>query len=140
MMKGLSHLQSAVAAETSSLPPTILVIDDDADMRELVRMHLRDAGYDVVVAEDAVEAGHRLAERLPDLIVADFKMPYMSGVEFVRAVRADETIPDLPVIFITAIENVPEAAGRTFGFPLLAKPFRADELVHAVAASLKRAP
>lgn len=139
-MKGVIHLQSPVEAEKSNLRPSILVIDDDSDMRELVRMHLRDAGYDVVVAEDAVEAGHRLAERLPDLIVADFKMPYMSGVDFVRAVRADETIPDLPVIFITAIENVPDAAGRTFGFPLLAKPFRADELVHAVATALKRAP
>ena len=139
-MKGLMAEQHRVPAAKTNLRPSVLVVDDDADMRELVRLHLRDAGYDVVVAEDAVEAGHRLAERLPDLIIADFKMPYMSGLDFVRAVRADETIPDLPVIFITAMENVPEVAGQTFGFPLLAKPFRADELLQAVAAALRRAP
>jgi len=140
MMKGLSHLQSPIAAEKANLRPSILVVDDDADMRELVRMHLRDAGYDVTVAEDAVEAGHRVAERLPDLIVADFKMPYMSGVDFVRAVRADETIPDLPVIFITAIENVlatPEKIATITVDPVAGI---CPHHVRAVGASLKRAP
>lgn len=119
------------------LPPRILVVDDDEDMRELIRIHLHGAGYDVVLAEDAVEAGHKVTERLPDLIIADYKMPYMNGRDFIAALRADATIPDLPVIFITAMENVSECAGQTFGFPLLAKPFRADELLEHVKAGLK---
>ena len=138
-MKGLMPEQVMHRPEAhAKVPPRILVVDDDDDMRELIRMHLREAGYDVVLAEDAVEAGHKVAEHLPDLIIADYKMPYMNGREFIAALRADATIPDLPVVFITAMENVPEFAGQTFGFPLLAKPFRSDELLHHVAAGLRR--
>ena len=137
MMKGLMTDQMLKPPRVHGLPARVLVVDDDEDMRELIRIHLRDAGYDVVLAEDAVEAGHKIAERVPDLIIADYKMPYMNGREFIAALRADATIPDLPVIFITAMENVAEFAGQTFGFPLLAKPFRADELLGHVKAGLR---
>lgn len=122
---------------SASRQPHILVVDDDPSTRELIALHLTGAGYSVATAEDAVEAGHRIDERLPDLIVADYRMPYMSGQELIAAVRADGTIPDLPVIFITAVENRAELAGRTFGFPLLTKPLYADELLAAVASELR---
>ena len=107
-------------------------------MRELLRLLLCEAGYQVATAEDAVEAGHCLLRSLPDLLIADFRMPYMDGVEFVRAMRADVTIPDIPVIFITGMENVVGLAGRTFGFPVLAKPLRSEQLLGAVQAALHR--
>lgn len=119
------------------MKPHILVVDDDPSMRELLALHLTGAGYSVAAAEDAVDAGQCMRERLPDLIIADYKMPYMSGQEFIAAVRADAAIPDLPVVFMTAVENRAELAGRTFGFPLLTKPLYADELLSVVAAELR---
>ena len=63
----------------------VLLIDDDPEMRALMRLHLEGAGYRVVSAEDAVAAGHAVVKDLPDLIIADFKMPYMDGDEFIGA-------------------------------------------------------
>ncbi len=139
-MKGLTApQQQAVSRHDGSAPAQahILVVDDDKEMRELLALHLAGAGYQVSAAEDAVAAGHSVLEHLPDLIIADFKMPYMNGVEFIRAMRADVTIPDVPVIFMTALENASELAGRTFGFPLLTKPLHADKLLSTVADELR---
>ena len=118
----------------------ILVVDDDPMTCKLVDLNLREAGYSVTCAEDAIAAGHRVVERLPDLIIADFQMPYMNGVDFIAALRADASIPDLPVIFMTSIANRPEIAGKTFGFPLLVKPLSAYELLATVAAQLQERP
>lgn len=115
----------------------ILVVDDDDDMRELLRLHLEGAGYRVLAAEDAVAAGHCLLDSMPDLIIADYRMPYMDGVSFVGALRGDASIPDLPVIFLTALENAPELVGKTYGFPVLTKPLLADELLATVATQLE---
>ena len=71
------------------MPATILVMDDDECMRGLLRLHLSNAGYTVLVAEDAIDAGHLLLQQLPDLILADVEMPFMDGLEFLRAVKAD---------------------------------------------------
>lgn len=137
-MKGMITPQPA-AGRTTPAPgrAQILVVEDDEDSREMLRLQLKGAGYSVTTAEDAVEAAHYVVEHLPDLIVADFRMPYMTGIEFIGALRGDPTIPDVPVIFITAVENSGEVAGRTFGYPLLTKPLIADELLAAVAAQLR---
>ena len=139
-MKGLTRPQQLSAEHhlPASAPIAhILVIDDDPVARKLLGINLRDAGYSVTCTEDAVAGGHSVLERLPDLVIADFKMPYMNGVDFVAAMRADASIPDLPVIFITSVENRPQIAGRTFGFPLLTKPLQSDELLAVVAAQLR---
>ena len=138
-MKGLTGPQKKDLDERRHAPRPrahILVVDDDPMSRKLLSLNLTDAGYEVTTAEDAVAAGHCVVEQLPDLVIADFRMPYMSGVEFVAALRADASIPDLPVIFITSQENRPQIAGKTFGFPLLTKPLQADELLFTVAAQL----
>jgi DNA-binding response OmpR family regulator len=138
-VKGLTAPQQKDARNRHPEAPGrahILVVDDDPAERELLGKYLRDAGYSVTCAEDAVAAGHCMVVRLPDLVVADFKMPYMDGVEFVAALRADATIPNLPVVFVTRSENRPQIAGRTFGFPLLIKPLAAGELLSTVAAQL----
>lgn len=135
-MKGL--IEPLVPPPRLSEPPKILIIDDSRDSRELLSLHLRNAGYRIAVAEDAVTAGHRVAESVPDLIICDFKMPYMNGVDFVAALRADATIPDIPVIFITNREHSTELSGKTFGFPLLTKPCVADTLLATVADELRR--
>ena len=137
MMKGLIE-PFVPPARPSSEPPKILIIDDSQDMRELLALHLRNAGYRVVMAEDAVAAGHCIADAVPDLIICDFEMPFMSGIDFIAALRADATIPDIPIVFITTREHASELAGKTFGFPLLTKPLVADDLLATVADELRR--
>src|SRR5213076_1054885 len=87
------------------MPATILVVDDDQTIRELLQLHLRNAGYAVHVAEDAVEAGHLVLRSPPDLIITDVNMPHMDGFEFIAALKADKTVPDIPVIFLTSHEE-----------------------------------
>ncbi|MDA8109384.1 MAG: response regulator [Betaproteobacteria bacterium] len=112
---------------------SILVVDDDESIRELLRLHLRSAGYDVQVAEDAIVAGHMVLERRPDLIITDVNMPYMDGFEFVAALKADKTIPDIPVIFLSSIEDG-ESRGKELGaVGYVTKPVRADRLLALVA-------
>jgi DNA-binding response OmpR family regulator len=137
-MKGLNATQKAEADRRRRAPAHILLVDDDTRERELLALHLTGAGYRVTCAEDAVAAGHRMVEQVPDLIIADFRMPYMNGVDFVAALRGDATIPDLPVIFLTSLATRDQIAGRTFGFPLLTKPLDGPELLATVAAELRR--
>ena len=63
----------------------ILVIDDDACMRDLVAFRLRAAGYAVEMADDAIAAGYAVLEAIPDLIVCDIQLPHMNGLEFAAA-------------------------------------------------------
>ena len=119
--------------------PTILIIDDARDTRELLRLHLTDAGYAVQEAEDAIVAGKRVLAGAPDLIITDVRMPYMSGCEFVSALRADPTIPDIPVIFLTAYEPQAAEAAKLRAAACLAKPVSLDRLLEVVSLYLPAA-
>jgi len=115
---------------------SLLVVDDNANMRELLQMHLRAAGYDVQVAEDGIAAGYAVLRSPPDLIITDVQMPHMDGFEFVAALRADKALPRFPVIFLTTMEEG-ELRGRDLGaVGYHAKPIRLDKLLELVAASV----
>lgn len=137
-VQGLSQSKENTLPSPSATAPLILAIDDDLEVRRLLRRHLEAAGYRVATAEDAVTAGHSVIDHRPDLIIADFKMPYMNGNEFIGVLRADETMPDIPVLFITSRQNSAELVGRTFGFPLLTKPLDIEDLLTTVRALLER--
>ena len=116
---------------------TILVVDDDESMRELVQLHLSNAGYEVVLAEDAVVAGHFVLRNPPDLIIADVEMPHMDGFQFVEGLRADPAASSIPVIFLTVRADA-ESRGRELGAAgYLQKPLRADRLLAMVAEHLR---
>src|SRR5438876_12187144 len=91
----------------------ILVIDDDKSMLELLKLHLSNAGYDVVTAEDAVVAGRHVFEAAPDLIIADVSMPYMDGYELVRPPRAARAPRVIPVVFLPSRAAVPASPRRS---------------------------
>jgi DNA-binding response OmpR family regulator len=111
----------------------ILVVDDDENIRELLRLHLTAAGYEVELAADAIVAGYRLLKSPPDLIITDVSMPHMDGFEFVAALRADATLPRVPVIFLTSVEDG-DARGRDLGaVGYVLKPVRSDRLLSLVA-------
>src|SRR3954471_7374592 len=112
---------------------TILVVDDDASMGDLLRLHLSAAGYDVLLAEDAIVAGHLVLRSPPDLIICDVNMPHLDGFEFVEALKADKTLPNIPVIFLTSVEEGDHRGKALGAVGYITKPVRADKLLSMVA-------
>jgi CheY-like chemotaxis protein len=112
---------------------TILVIDDDESLRELMRLHLSNAGYEVLVAEDAIAAGYIVLRSPPDLIISDVNMPHMDGFQFVEALKSDKTLPPIPVIFLTSHEEGDFKSKALGAVGYLTKPIRADTLLAMVA-------
>ena len=112
---------------------TILVVDDDANVRQLLKLHLGAAGYEVHVAADAIAAGYIVLRSPPQLIICDVNMPHMDGFEFIAALKADKSIPSIPVIFLTTFEEG-DHRGKELGVVgYLTKPIRADRLLSMVA-------
>jgi len=112
---------------------TILVVDDDESMRDLLRLHLSAAGYDVQVAEDAIAAGYMVLKRPPDLIISDINMPHLDGFEFIEALKRDKTVPNIPVIFLTSVEEGDQRGKSLGAVGYITKPVRADRLLALVA-------
>lgn len=112
---------------------TILIVDDDKGIRDLLRLHLSSAGYEVHVAEDAIAAGYIVLRSPPDLIISDINMPHMDGFEFVAALRADKSLPDIPVIFLTTLEEGDQRGKELGVVGYLTKPVRSDRLLALVA-------
>ncbi len=104
-------------------------------IRELVQLHLVNAGYEVLLAEDPVVAGHLVVKSSPALILIDVNMPYMNGYEFIAALRADPHTRDIPVVFITSDEDVVDRSRQLGAVAYLQKPVRADRLLEVVAAT-----
>jgi CheY-like chemotaxis protein len=111
----------------------ILVVDDAKFSRELLRLHLSNAGYEVETAEDAIDAGRRVLRDPPHLIITDVNMPYMSGTEFIAALRADDEVPDIPVIFLSANESKDGEERQLRAAAWLRKPVSAERLLEVVA-------
>ncbi len=115
----------------------LAVVDDDDDIRKLMVLRLSAAGYDVLEASDGA-AGLELVRRCqPDLLVLDWMMPGMSGIEVCREVRADSTLAHTPILMVTsratdADRLVGLAAGAT---SILTKPFATSALLDAVRSS-----
>jgi DNA-binding response OmpR family regulator len=115
----------------------ILIVEDDEAMRELLRLHLSSAGYDVEAAEDAIAGGYAVLKGAPDLIVCDISMPHMNGFELVAALRADRSLPRMPVIFLTSVDDGEGRARELGAAEYLLKPVRLEELLAAVNRHLK---
>lgn len=116
---------------------TVLVVDDEPTIREVVELYLRREGFDVVVAPDGPSAIAAIGRRRPDLVVLDLMLPGLGGLEVLRQIRADGS---LPVILLTARG---EEADRVVGLELgaddyVTKPFSNRELVARVKAVLRR--
>ncbi len=120
--------------------PKILVVEDEAALVELLTYNLERAGFDTRVARDGEEAELAIAEDKPDLVVLDWMLPYVSGIEICRRLRRRPTTRDLPIILLTARS---EEADRVRGLEAgaddyVVKPFSPRELVARVGAVLRR--
>jgi two-component system NtrC family response regulator len=115
----------------------VLLIDDDAGLREVVAFILGEAGHEVVAAADGEEGLRRLAADRPDLVLTDIRMPGRDGLDVLQQVRAAPDAP--PVIVLTAFGSVEQAveAMKAGAFSYLLKPFKRDELRLTVEQALR---
>ena len=117
----------------------ILVVDDERDLNRIVSRTLRDRGYEVVSAENGLEALEKTETERFDLILTDIMMPKMDGFELAESIRAtDKTIP---IVFMTAKDDKPS---KMFGYGIgvddyIVKPFDVDVLAAKLGAILRRA-
>lgn len=113
---------------------TVLVVDDNADVRELIILILQSHGLHALAAENGSDALSVLHEQPCDLVLLDLMMPGISGLEVVKKIREVKSSDDLPIVMITAQTSIAdvEKAIQCGANSYLIKPFKADEIVHHV--------
>jgi two-component system, chemotaxis family, chemotaxis protein CheY len=119
----------------------ILVVDDFATMRKVIRNLLKQVGYDnIVEAEDGVTALRVLKSQKVDLIVSDWNMPNMTGLELLKAVRADEDLKPTPFLMVTAeaLQDNVIAAVKAGVSNYIVKPFTAEVLNDKIKKILEK--
>ena len=120
---------------------TILIVEDEDAIRQMVAFGLRRAGFEPLEAADCASARLALADRVPDLILLDWMLPDLSGVEFARGLRRDPATKAVPIIMLTArADEDDKVRGLESGVDdYLTKPFSARELNARIKAVLRRA-
>ncbi|SEG83848.1 MULTISPECIES: phosphate regulon transcriptional regulator PhoB [Marinobacterium] len=119
----------------------VLIVDDEAPIREMIAVALEMAGYECLEAENAQQAHALILDKKPDMVLLDWMMPGTSGVEFARRLRKDEVTADVPVIMLTAkTDEDNKVKGLEAGVDdYIIKPFSPRELVARLKAVLRRA-
>jgi signal transduction histidine kinase len=122
------------ATESGIVNETILIVDDDSDVRTLVGEYLSEIGYRAFLAASGDAAMKILDEITPDLLLADFAMPGHNGAEVARAIR--QRLPKLPILFFSGYADSAALEAAVGKAPLLRKPFRPNELATAIRSLL----
>ncbi len=120
----------------------ILVVEDEESIRTMVRMALEMADFDVLEAEDTKQAQRLLGDRLPDLMLLDWMLPNMSGIEFTRTLKKNKITRQIPIIMLTAkAEEENKIRGLEAGVDdYVIKPFSPRELIARIRAVMRRGP
>ncbi len=123
-----------------STPKRILLVEDEAAIRQMLAFNLTRAGFEVDEAEDCSTARQRIADVRPDLVLMDWMLPDSSGLELTRALRRDEANRDLPIIMLTAkAQECEKVIGLEGGADdYMTKPFSSKELIARINALLRR--
>lgn len=118
----------------------ILIVDDEAAIRQMVCLALTQAGYQCLEAADTQEAQARIVAELPDLILLDWMLPKISGVDYARQLRREKLAQHIPVIMLTArTEEEDKVRGLDSGVDdYITKPFSTRELIARIKALLRR--
>lgn len=119
---------------------TVLVVEDEPAILELVGVNLEHAGFGVLRAQSAEEAARALSDVLPDVVILDWMLPGQSGHAFAKRLRGDTRTRDLPIIFLTArADEADKIAGLEAGADdYVTKPFSPRELIARIRALLRR--
>ncbi|HEX5539145.1 MAG TPA: phosphate regulon transcriptional regulator PhoB [Methylophilaceae bacterium] len=122
------------------MPANILVVEDEPAIQELLALNLSQAGHNHVRALSVEQAQRLIIETLPDLIILDWMLPGMSGLEYARKLKADELTKAIPIIMLTARgEEMDKVRGLEVGADdYLTKPFSPRELNARIKAVLRR--
>lgn len=112
----------------------VLVADDEPDVQELCRVVLVNEGFQVIVAGSAAECVNRVREEQPHLVLLDWMMPGLSGIEALRMLKGSTRTREIPVVMLTALSGQPEVAEATHAGAdgYVTKPFEAETLLSLV--------
>ena len=117
----------------------VLIVDDDAALRESIANLLTDEGYSIEHAGDGVSALAAVEGRQPDAILLDFLMPNMNGREFLATLRRHPRAANVPVLVMTAVSGIESRNRPPFGAnDIVEKPFDVEELLNKVALAIYR--
>jgi CheY-like chemotaxis protein len=116
---------------------TIVIIDDEFGLADVLEATLSDGGYRVVTATNGQQGLQVMAEHPPDLVILDYMMPLLDGPGVLRAMRADPRLATVPVIMMSAMPESVVSARCTGYTAFLRKPFGFDPLQAAIARSLR---
>ncbi|MBL0010036.1 MAG: phosphate regulon transcriptional regulator PhoB [Nitrosomonas sp.] len=119
---------------------TILIVEDELAIQELISINLKRAGHMVLCAESAEQARKMVNNVLPDLVLLDWMLPDMSGIEFARNLRREDRTKSIPIIMLTArVQESDKIAGLEAGADdYITKPFSPRELLARIKAVLRR--
>ncbi len=112
----------------------VLLIEDEVNIARLVEMDLHDAGYQVTLAHDGIKGLHLAQTQAPDVVVLDWQLPHLTGVEICQKLRDAGKM--MPIIFATALGDIEHrtAALQAGGTHYLIKPFRTEGLLQLIEA------
>ena len=118
----------------------LLIVDDDKTTRKLLSMFLKGKGYEVVTAENGLDALEKLGTESVNLVVSDMNMPYMDGIELTKTVRADNNLKDIPIVMVTteADDAEKEKAFEAGVDDYLVKPTNADQISESIKRIIKK--
>ena len=122
------------------MKPKILIIDDEIHIVELIRINLETSGYEVDIAYDGLDGYLKIKENAPQLVLLDWMLPNISGIDMLKKIRNDKSLSDIPVIMLTA-KNM--ESDKIEGLELgaddyITKPFSIKELLARVSSVLRR--
>lgn len=115
------------------MPKSILVVDDEPVVVEITKRKLQESGYEVMIAGDGEEAFVQLNKKMPDIIILDIQMPKMNGYSFIMEKSKSAKFVDIPVIVLTAYNEMEPLFKRHGIKAYLLKPLKMNELLEKVA-------
>ncbi|MBF0328284.1 MAG: response regulator [Nitrospirae bacterium] len=118
----------------------ILIVDDDKTTRKLLSLYLKGKGYEIVTAENGLDALEKIGTEGINLIVSDMNMPYMDGIELTKTVRKDPAMSGLPIVMVTteADDDEKKKAFEAGVDDYLVKPTNAEQITDAIKKILKK--
>ena len=130
------------ATENKPERPRVLLVDDYPDAREMYTEYLEFSGFEVVEAENGMEALQRAIDAAPDIILMDLSLPVMDGWEATRRLKADKRTASIPVVALTghALAGISEGAKRAGCDAFVTKPCLPEDLVKEIRKILDRLP
>jgi CheY-like chemotaxis protein len=113
----------------------ILIVEDDPNLRVVIRMVLERAGYEVAEARHGVAGLESIDRDPPDLVIADMRMPMMDGVELMDRIRANPETAYMPIVLLSGLQV--DATAERLATAVVAKPFEPADLLASIARSLR---